>query len=239
MGGIDIAHRHRFDEICRRLESVMDELASFRGDNRFDSVFSADSPNARQQKVLADMDERGAISNGHHPFFGVDIKEYKRDDLRRDKHHVVHTSSSLHGCRCVPRPASDFRKSWIEKYLRLRKFRSDIFSDGIFHDASWDIILDLYVNHDRHISISSACIASGSPSTTALRHIKDLEMRGYLFRHPDPTDNRRCFVNLSPDAVRKVERWVDRWIEQLWPCTPKHIDPDDNGSSVRHADSIG
>ncbi len=69
-------------------------------------------------------------------------------------------------------------------------------------DPDWAILLDLLVQASagRSVCIRSACIASGAPTTTALRHVTGLIRRGTLIRCPDPKDARRTFVRLSPAA---------------------------------------
>jgi DNA-binding MarR family transcriptional regulator len=87
-----------------------------------------------------------------------------------------------------------------EAILNLRRARNEIFGDaGLFGEPAWDILLDLFLSEERSklISISSACIASGVPSTTALRWIKVLEDRGLVFRQPDATDSRRTYLRLT------------------------------------------
>jgi DNA-binding MarR family transcriptional regulator len=82
---------------------------------------------------------------------------------------------------------------------------------SVFGEPSWDILLDLYLNHCRGgplISISSACIASAGPQTTALRHIGVLVDRGLLERVEDAGDRRRSFVRLTQKALAAMDAWV-------------------------------
>jgi DNA-binding MarR family transcriptional regulator len=46
--------------------------------------------------------------------------------------------------------------------------------------------------------VTSACIGSAVPATTALRWISILERQGLLMREADPGDARRVYVRLSP-----------------------------------------
>ena len=48
------------------------------------------------------------------------------------------------------------------------------------------------------MAVTSACIGSGVPSTTALRWLNVLEARGLVEREEDNADARRSFVRLTP-----------------------------------------
>ena len=50
----------------------------------------------------------------------------------------------------------------------------------------------------RHVSVSSACIASGAPTTTALRLVNRLVSESILCRIPDEKDGRRDFLVIDP-----------------------------------------
>lgn len=65
------------------------------------------------------------------------------------------------------------------------------------------IMLDLAVSaaNGRSVSITSACIASGVPQTTALRLIAELQVAGLVERHRDPEDNRRTWLVLTGAGV--------------------------------------
>lgn len=52
----------------------------------------------------------------------------------------------------------------------------------------------------RQVSVTSACIASYAPATTALRHLDALEALDLVERHPDPNDARRFWLTLSEAA---------------------------------------
>lgn len=98
----------------------------------------------------------------------------------------------------------------IREVLRLRRLRDDLFPGGLFADPVWDLLLDLYkAGHEhRRISVSSACIASHTPPTTALRHIRIMEQAGMIKRIPDPHDSRRIFLELTPSAQAGMARWI-------------------------------
>lgn len=91
-----------------------------------------------------------------------------------------------------------------EQLYLTRRRRDKVFeSFDLFGEPAWDIMLDLLVMqaHDRRVGVSSSCIASGCPSTTALRHIKRLEDHGLITVTDDPYDRRRRYMELTSTAL--------------------------------------
>ncbi len=99
----------------------------------------------------------------------------------------------------------------VRKLLKSRRKRELIFADGLFADPAWDIMLDLYAAHyeRRSVSVSSLCIASAVPATTALRWIKSMTDDGLLEREADKDDGRRVFIRLVDDAKSKLDAFFD------------------------------
>jgi len=63
-------------------------------------------------------------------------------------------------------------------------------------DPVWAMVLELCAARldGRELSVTSLCLASGLPVTTALRRLDELERDGRILRNPDSTDRRRVFV---------------------------------------------
>jgi hypothetical protein len=99
--------------------------------------------------------------------------------------------------------ASQDHPVWLELARQTyddRRRRTKIFrTDALFGEPAWDILLDLFIaaKERRRVSVTSACIGSAVPSTTALRWIAILEKQGFLVREADPGDARRVYVKLS------------------------------------------
>lgn len=97
----------------------------------------------------------------------------------------------------------------IAEYER-RRARDTFVSEPIFREPGWDILLDLYIMAARgkRVAISSACIASNVPATTALRWLAILESELLIERVADEADQRRIYVELTEAGRALVERCV-------------------------------
>lgn len=96
---------------------------------------------------------------------------------------------------------------WATTEYKNRKKRANFFpSDIFFGEPAWDILLDLAIQKcaGREISVTSACIASGAPMTTALRWVSVLEAEGLAMRQQDPMDKRRFFLAITDAGFEKI-----------------------------------
>lgn len=91
-----------------------------------------------------------------------------------------------------------------------RQRRREVISLPIFDEPAWDMLLDLYWHRDKgqRISVTSACIASQAPMTTALRYVSYLEEQGWVRRLDGEFDKRLRFLELSDTAVRELSRYL-------------------------------
>jgi DNA-binding MarR family transcriptional regulator len=97
----------------------------------------------------------------------------------------------------------------VRRIVRQRQLRARYFDPALFADPAWDILLDLTAARAEHarVSVSSLCIASGVPATTALRWITQMVEAGLLERQEDVTDRRRAFIALSDAAADSMARY--------------------------------
>lgn len=97
----------------------------------------------------------------------------------------------------------------VRDMLRARRLRADFLPGDLFADPAWDMMLDLLAARleQAHVSVSSLCIASAVPPTTALRWIRTLTDKALVERRADPHDGRRIFIALADDAAEKLMRW--------------------------------
>jgi len=93
---------------------------------------------------------------------------------------------------------------------RRRRYRERFFCSQLFGEPVWDGLLDLYIARQerRDISVSSACIATSVPTTTALRHLGYMVDAGLVMRAPHPSDQRCSLIELTDEAVRLMSHYL-------------------------------
>lgn len=103
---------------------------------------------------------------------------------------------------------------FIRDLLRKEMKRREIGGGELFGDPTWAMLLDLLLAkiEGRRVSVSSACIASGAPMSTALRLVRRLVDEGVLCRLPDEQDRRRHFLAINPKYEQPL---VDYLTDQL------------------------
>ena len=97
----------------------------------------------------------------------------------------------------------------MRQIIRQRHARARYFDSELFADPAWDILLDLTAARAEHkrVSVTSLCIASGVPPTTALRWIAQMTEAGLLERVEDESDKRRAFIALTDRAADAMARY--------------------------------
>ena len=99
----------------------------------------------------------------------------------------------------------------VRRILRQRQMRARFFDGELFADPAWDMLLDLAAARAelKRVSVSSLCIASGVPPTTALRWIGQLTAAGLVTRVEDSCDRRRVFIELTDRAADAMAHYFD------------------------------
>lgn len=99
----------------------------------------------------------------------------------------------------------------VRSIIRRRQARAQFFEDELFADPAWDMLLDLTAARAEHrrVSVTSLCIASGVPTTTALRWIKVLEQADLVTRVEDDTDRRRVFITLTERGAEAMASYFE------------------------------
>lgn len=97
----------------------------------------------------------------------------------------------------------------LRRIIRNRQLRARFLDNKLFADPAWDMLLDLAAarGEDRRVSVTSLCIASGVPPTTALRWISQMVEQGLFVRVGDQADRRRAFIDLSDNCADAVARY--------------------------------
>ncbi|MEZ5734961.1 MAG: winged helix DNA-binding protein [Novosphingobium sp.] len=97
----------------------------------------------------------------------------------------------------------------VRRIIRQRQLRARFFDGDLFADPAWDMLLDLTAARAEHtrVSVTSLCIASAVPPTTALRWVSQMSEAGLFERVEDETDRRRAFITLSEKAADAMARY--------------------------------
>jgi CheY-like chemotaxis protein len=94
---------------------------------------------------------------------------------------------------------------------KIRDMRESIFGDTLVPEPAWEMLTELMraslVN--MRLSVTSLCLSSRSPTTTALRKIEELEEAGLVHRVPDAKDRRRSYVELTPGGILRMHMFLD------------------------------
>lgn len=114
-------------------------------------------------------------------------------------------------------PAVASQPEYLRALVAARVDREAIFKSKLFSDPVWEMLLDLAVAEasGKWVSVTSLCVASGVPTTTALRRIDDLQQIGLIERFPDPSDRRRIIVRLTETGRVRMQAFVEKQAARL------------------------
>lgn len=115
-----------------------------------------------------------------------------------------------------PNGPDSARVAIAKGWLKANAVVEDSFSDmSIFANPAWNIMLDLFIacHLNRQVCITSACIASRGPQSTAMRYIAALIDAGFLTRTSDAEDRRKSYVSLTRQGYDRVVRAIDKAAE--------------------------
>ncbi len=89
---------------------------------------------------------------------------------------------------------------------RLRRDRIRELPPDLFGEPAWDMLLDLFIQRSmgRRVPVTSLCIASGVPTTTALRWIGILTELELIERSESKEDRRKAYISLTKKGYNKV-----------------------------------
>ena len=105
----------------------------------------------------------------------------------------------------APDDAEDLVRT-AKRIIRLREARRKFLPEGYFEEPAYNILLDLYVAtaEARVVYVNDACIASNTPTSTALRWISILVRDGFAVRFRDEKDARRTILEITPVGNRAI-----------------------------------
>lgn len=97
----------------------------------------------------------------------------------------------------------------VAALIQERRLRDKFFSNSLFADPAWDMLLHLYAAYLKQdkTTTTNLCRAAATPHTTALRWIGALETEGLVKRETDHLDRRRVYIILSGLGVGKMESY--------------------------------
>ncbi len=97
----------------------------------------------------------------------------------------------------------------VRRIIHQRQLRARFFDGELFADPAWDMLLDLTAARAEHkrVSVTSLCIASGVPPTTALRWIAQMKEFGLVEWVQGEADRRRSFIALTDKAADAMARY--------------------------------
>ena len=93
---------------------------------------------------------------------------------------------------------------------RARRRRENFFPANLFGEPAWDILLDIFIHATAgtSLTVTSVCIASAVPTTTALRHIAQLEEMGFVIKQAVSGDARAKSIHMTPSGYEAMRRYI-------------------------------
>jgi hypothetical protein len=151
----------------------------------------------------------GTAGSGELSFQGAKATQQRDCDRLNDQRHGTFQSSQKAE---VASHAESQDLEMVEAMISIRSLRDRYFEGDLFFDPAWSMLIDLYRADLKRqmLSITSVCVGSGVPESTALRYVRALEDRGYARRAPDPQDKRRVFLHLTAKAREKLDAYFER-----------------------------
>lgn len=133
---------------------------------------------------------------------GSGTKGANPPERMREHESVFRGFGEIHDGRSSSLPMRLPEARVVRVLIARRQARAKFFDAELFADPAWDMLLDLTAAHieGKPVSVTSLCIASGVPATTALRWISQMTELGLFERVEDPQDRRRSFISLSVKA---------------------------------------
>lgn len=157
------------------------------------------------QKPIAPDQLRQAISR----IYGLRQSRKAREELVNRLSHLSGDLQRLAILITSDRPSDnkgklqpeDITPALVRKHIKSEARRREIGGGELFGDSAWSMLLDLLLAkmEGGMLSVSSACIGSGAPMSTAMRLVRRFVDAGIVHKVPDEKDRRRDFLVLDDD----------------------------------------
>jgi DNA-binding MarR family transcriptional regulator len=205
----------RYGAVVAAPASLLDRIFAGTGDADVEILIDADD--SQRQAALALV-----TSRARSPQSLSDVAaDRNAARLRQLSDEVSRIASTLARLSTGPQPTAraepqhdvgdlpELSADTVRTVIRARRLRSRFFSEELFADPAWDMLLDLLQAEisQLRVPVSSLCIAAAVPATTALRWLKTMTAQGLFVRRADPHDGRRVFVELAPKASQALRRY--------------------------------
>lgn len=108
-------------------------------------------------------------------------------------------------------PTSSELRAFVQVLLKAHCSKPKFFEPWVVAGPSWEILLDLAAAKfsGENVPISSASAITLLSPSTALRHINNLVAAGLVRRWVDPVDKRRSLLELQPQALEAMQRYLE------------------------------
>ena len=109
----------------------------------------------------------------------------------------------------------------VAKSLYLaRRLRERYVGSGLLGEPAWDMLLDLFVRgaEGKRTAVTSLCMASGVPASTALRWIGTLQDAGLVVREDAEHDRRIAYLKLSAQGFAAMRHYLIDAIRYVRPA---------------------
>ena len=117
-------------------------------------------------------------------------------------------------------PSRDQLIGLAKRLYAGRSRRKDFLTSEMFGEPGWDMLLALFNAEagGHRLTVTSLCVASLCPDTTALRWLERLGQLDLVRRVKNPLDGRVFFVDLQPAARTAINSYLrDVWSSLFAP----------------------
>lgn len=132
--------------------------------------------------------------------------------LRLKPEDVVDLGARFYGLGAESTPSRHQLRKLASQIYEARRIRERMFSEDLFGEPAWDMLLALYFLPARgqRMTVTSVSHASCTSPTSGLRYQSKLEKLGFIERGPPSTDQRKRFIQLSQKGEALIETYLKR-----------------------------